>query len=144
MRSGIRAGSNLLGLTGHLTADHLTVLKYQKSGIVIDNALSSATITNSLVQGNQLAGLSPNIAMNGIQIGRGASGSVSGTTVSGNECDHPVCGADPATKTQSAGFLLFNSAGVTPLPIVSLTNNIVTGNDMGIYTNMLSGTPYAG
>jgi titin len=135
---GIRAGSNFLGLVGHLIADHLTVLRYQKGGINVDGPGSSATITNSTVQGDQLAGLSPTIAMNGIQIGRGASGSISGTAVSGNECDHPSCGADPLTQTQSVGILLFDFT-TSPVANVSATGNNVTGNDIGIYTSQLQG-----
>ena len=56
---GIRAGSNALGLSGNLIANQLTVLKYQKGGIVVDGPGSSTTITNSTIEGDQLAGLSP-------------------------------------------------------------------------------------
>ena len=78
--------------------------------------------------------------MNGVEIARGASGSISGSTVSGNECDHPSCGTNPVTQTQSAGILLFNNLGQSPVPTVSATNNIVTGNDIGIYSDELTGT----
>ena len=137
---GIRAGSDLLGLKGNLIANNIKVLDYQKGGIVVDGSGSSGTITNSVIQGDQLPGLSTNIAMNGVEIARGASGSISGSTVSGNECNHPSCGPNPLTQTQSAGILLFNSLGESPVPAVSATNNVVTGNDIGIYTDELTGT----
>jgi hypothetical protein len=137
---GIRAGSNALNLIGHLIANNVTVLDYQKGGIVVDGPNSSGVITGSTIEGNQLVGLSPAIAMNGIEFGRGASGSVSTTAVSGNECNNPVCGPDPVNDTQSAGILVFNGPGISPLPNVSVTNNDITGNDIGVYSDQLSGT----
>ncbi len=135
---GIRAGSNALGLVGNLIANQVTVQDYQKGGIVVDGPGSSGTITDSTVTGDPA--ITPFIAMNGIEIGRGASASVTGTTVSGNVCQlATVCGPNPVTQTQSAGILLFDNAG-QPAPTVSATNNIVTGNDIGIYTGQLSGT----
>jgi parallel beta-helix repeat protein len=139
---GIRAGSNALGIVGHLVADHATVLRYQKGGIVIDGPGSTGTITNSTVSGDQLAGLSAAIAMNGIQISRGASASVSGNTVSGNECDLAGCGSDPVTQDQAAGIVLYDQiAGQSPVPTISIANNSVTGNDLGVYSGQLTGTP---
>jgi len=135
---GIRAGSNALGLVGNLIANQVTVQDYQKGGIVIDGPGSSGTITDSTVSGDPA--ITPFIAMNGIEIGRGASASITGTTVSGNVCRlAPVCGPNPVTQTQSAGILLFDNVG-QPAPTVSVTNNIVTGNDIGVYSGQLSGT----
>ena len=136
---GIRAGSNALGHIGHLVANNVTVQSYQKGGIVVDGPNSSTTITNSTIQGD--AAITPYIAMNGIEIARGASGSVDHTAVNGNECNlATVCGPDPVNQTQSAGILVFDNPGTSPVPTVSLTNNNVTGNDIGIYSDQLTGT----
>ena len=139
---GIRAGSKALGVSGNLVADHVTVLDYQKGGIVVDGPGSTGTITNSTVEGDQLAGLSPLIAMNGIQISRGASASIVGNTVSGNKCDHPSCGADALNLTDSWGIALYDPLpGQTPVPAILVSNNVATGNDFGIYSSQLTGTP---
>ena len=141
---GIRAGSQALNEVGHLIADHLTVERYTKGGIVVDGPGSSTTITHSLVEGDQLAGASAVSSRNGIQISRGASGTVSSTTVSGNECDiaSPTCGPDLVNNDQAAGILLYDpTTGQTPVPTITLSGNIVTGNDDGIYTAQMTGTP---
>ncbi len=137
----IRAGSNALGIVGHLVVDHATILRYQKGGIVIDGPGSTGTITTNSVEGNQLPGLAATIAMNGIQISRGASGTVTGNTVSGNQCDLAGCGADPVTQDQAAGIVLYDPiTGQSPAPAISVANNNVTSNDLGIYSGQLSGT----
>ena len=141
---GIRVGSQALGAVGHLVADHLTVERYTKGGIVVDGPGSSTTITHSLVEGDQLAGASAVSSRNGIQISRGASGAVSSTTVSGNECDiaSPICGPDPNANDQSDGIILYDpTTGQTPVPTITLSGNTLTGNDVGIYTAQMTGTP---
>ena len=135
---GIRAGSSALGQVGHLIANGVTVQNYQKGGIVVDGVGSSTTIANSTIVGNPM--FYPFIAMNGIEVARGASGSLASNAVSGNECNHPVCGADPINDTQSAGILVFDDPATSPVPVVSVTNNNVTGNDIGIYSDQLTGT----
>lgn len=80
---GIYVGRTAFSTTGTATITNNTITGYQKTGIVIDNTGSSATIT-----GNTVTGVGPTsaIAENGIQISRGATGSISNNTVSGNEC----------------------------------------------------------
>jgi hypothetical protein len=68
--------------------------------------------------------MSPFIAQNGIQIGRGATGSVTGSTISGFQCDVPVCSVD---GTNSSGILLYqHGAGVT------ISNNTLSNNDSSL------------
>jgi parallel beta-helix repeat protein len=89
---------------------------YQKGGIVVDNAGSSAFIS-----GNQVLG-TPNalIAQNGIQISNGAGGRVVSNIVTGNS----YTGAKPA---QGAGILLFNADKG-----VEVGSNVAAFNDSGV------------
>lgn len=122
---GIRAGSNALGLTGHVTLSGDTVNTYQKAGVVVDGPGSTTAISNTSVAG---VGATSAIAQNGIQISRGATGTVTSTTVTGNECSVAgVCGPNGWTDTQSDGILLYESGAVT------VSNSTLSGNDTGFY-----------
>ena len=111
------------GGVGHLTVSNTLVDKYQKNGIVIAGAGSTATISNTTVTGN---GAITAIAQNGIVIIDGATATLTGNTVSGNDCDDPGCGPDPTLGDQSAGILAFQRR------LVTMSGNTVTGNDIGI------------
>ncbi|MGC8499375.1 MAG: right-handed parallel beta-helix repeat-containing protein [Acidimicrobiales bacterium] len=76
-----------------------TITAYQKGGITVNGQGSSATVTDNVVSG---VGQVPYIAQNGIQLGFGASGQVSGNTIDGNW----YSGAD----WTSTGLLLFDVA----------------------------------
>jgi hypothetical protein len=110
--------------TGTATLSNVTVTGYQKNGITVDGTGSNAKITAATVTG---AGPTTAIAQNGIQVSDGATSTISGSTISGNECNHPVCGSDGFTQTQSTGILAFDSGKTT----VSSSN--VYGNDLGVY-----------
>ena len=111
---------------GHATLTDDVVTSYQKNGITIDGSGSSATITGTTVEG---AGPTPAIAQNGIQVSDGAVSTITGSFVSGDECnDTSVCGPNGYTQTQAAGILLFDAGATT----VSGTN--VTASDLGVYT----------
>lgn len=108
---------------GTASLKNVTVNSYQKGGIVTDGAGSNATISKSTVTG---AGATTQTAQNGIQISNGAKATVSGSTISNNECDYPsVCGS---TGTQAAGILLYGSA-----PGSSVTGSTISNNDFGLY-----------
>lgn len=121
----IVVGSMAHGQTGAATIAGNTITGYQKSGIVVDNAGSFASITNNMVSG---VGPTTAIAQNGIQIMQGASANVSGNTVSGNECDVASCGPDPMTQTQSVGIMTYQGGAGT-----TISGNTLTGNDIGVY-----------
>ncbi len=109
----------------------MTITGYQKTGIVVDGANSSSTVDQNIITGpGTNTTLSKAIAMNGIQISRGATGSVTNNQITNNVCDDPDpaagCGPDPFA-TQSAGILIYNSDGLT------IQGNSLTGNDIGIY-----------
>jgi parallel beta-helix repeat protein len=116
---GIQVGFNGTSSTSTTgSADILGNLidNYQKSGIVVDHAGSSATIFDNQVLGT------PNaiIAQNGIQISNGATGSVVGNHVTGNSYTG-------SKNVQGTGILLFN-----PGKDVAVLSNHVEFNDGGI------------
>jgi CSLREA domain-containing protein len=137
--NAVRAGSQGLGQTATLTANNLTLTGYQKTGIIVDGAGTTATITNST-----LTGFGPeNLAQNAIQIGRGAGATVTGNTITGSECNNPVCGPDPFTDAFGTGLLIFSTGAP-----VNVSNNTISNNDTGVYNNAanttISGNTMAG
>lgn len=78
---GILVGRAFEGTTGSATITDNEIVGYQKGGIVVDNAGSSATIT-----GNQVTGAGPTetIGQNGIQVSRGATATITDNEVRNN------------------------------------------------------------
>ncbi len=109
---------------GALILDDVAISDYQKGGITVDRAGSTATISNTDVTG---AGSTGVIGQNGIQFSFEAAGSVTGGSVSGNSYA-------PATVT-ATGILLFNSGAVT------VSGGTFAGNDASVYVT--SSTPTA-
>ncbi len=97
--------------------DGNSVRAYQKGGIVVNGAGTSATVTN-----NSVSGLGPVvfIAKNGIQVSRGAAADVRGNSISGNFYTGEV-GIGPNSGGQnpegweyfSTGLLLFEAGAGT-------------------------------
>jgi hypothetical protein len=117
--------------TGTIKND--TVSQYQKGGIVVNGFGSSAAISN-----NTVTGLGPvdYIAQNGIQIGFGATGTIKGNTVSGNEYT--------GTNYASSGGILVVGGPFYGDPVssgISISNNTVTNNDVGVWLSNADGTP---
>ncbi len=110
----------MVNTTGTATVDNVTISDYQKSGIEVDGAGSSATITDNSITG---VGATSTIAQNGIEVLYGAAASVSGNTVTGNIYTNP--------STQAAGILLYDPATSTTVG----PNAAVTGNQFGLWTN---------
>lgn len=110
---------------GHATLQGVTVTDYQKNGITVDGAGSSATITGTTVKG---AGATPETAQNGIQVSNGASATIKASKVSGNECDHSSCGPDGLSQYQATGVLFLGAA-----PGSSVASTELAGNDIGTY-----------
>lgn len=131
---GIQVGRNLGSQAGTASMSSVTVTNYQKTGVVVDGPGNSAVIKSSTVTG---AGASPAIAQNGIQISRGASGTIQNSTVTGNECDATSggCGPDGFSDTQSCGVLLFDPSTTLATKV---TGSNISDNDIGIY-NLASG-----
>ena len=117
----IQIGRMAWSTTGTATIANNIITGYQKNGITVDNAGSSATILGNTITG---AGTTAIIAQNGIQISRGATGSLTGNTVSGNS--YHLVGNQ--FDWGSTGILLFQSGNVS----LNGGNNL-TGNDQNYY-----------
>jgi hypothetical protein len=129
-----------------------TITNYQKAGIVCNDAGSICTISGNTV--SPLAAAQPYTASNGIQLGFGATGTITGNTVSGNVCtdvaadcldSDMIANGGPGT-----GILTYQSAGA-----VTISENTLTGNDVGILgyqdagpvvsiSNIILGSTYVG
>jgi hypothetical protein len=114
--------------TGTLSVD--TITNYQKNGVVVSGTGASVVVKGNTVTGQ---GPVPYIAQNGIEFGRGASGSASDNTVTGNQ----YTGANGAS---SGGFLVFGGPGydVPYTTGITITNNTATNNDVGIFLSNAS------
>src|SRR5579864_3962889 len=123
---GIFVGRAKLSTIGHAEISDVTITKYQKGGIVVDGAGSTADIKNNEVS---FGFSSINIAANGIQISRGAQAIVSNNMVTGNICSSTVCGSDLANPQldQATGILLYGSGDGTVVKY-----NEMSQNDIGI------------
>jgi len=104
---------------------------YQKNGMALNGAGLTATVDANQVTG---AGTTSLIAQNGIQIGFGAVGSITGNSVKDNDCTAaPDCTADPTSASNAdgaAGILLYQPGAGT----VTVSGNILTGNQFGVWT----------
>jgi len=104
------------------------ISQYQKGGITVNGPGSSADISD-----NTVTGLGPVnfIAQNGVQIGFGATGSISHNKVSSNQYTGPG-------DTSSTGVLVFGGCQEPFGPEaqlstgVSVANNTLTNNDIGV------------
>jgi len=129
----IRIGENASPASGTVTRN--TVVGYQKNGIDVRNAATTATISNNTITG---AGPTPLIAQNGVVV-VSAEATIQGNTVTGNECNHSSCGPDPINDTQSTGvLLLFAQPGTT------VSGNSLSANDIGVYNNAVGATTITG
>jgi hypothetical protein len=118
----VRVGSASREEVGHAVLKADTISGYEKNGPTVSGTGSSMSITNSTITGE---GPSPYIAQNGIQISYGASGSVKGTMVSGNECNVGSCGAE---AEQATGVLFYQAAAGS-----KVTSSTMSHNDLGVY-----------
>jgi Right handed beta helix region len=118
---------------GHATLSGVTIADYQKNGITVDGAGSSASISATTVTG---AGTTPVIAQNGIQVSNGAQAKIKSSKVAANECDAPSCGPVGLTQTQSTGLLFYGAA-----PGTSVTSTELAGDDVGAYYDSTAAKP---
>ena len=108
IRVGARGG---VGGPGHATIDNVVVTHYQKNGITISGADTTARVTNTTVTG---FGANTLIAQNGIQVSAGAAATISTSTIRDN---------DYTPKSFVAcGLLWFDAAGVNDDTNVYLNN----------------------
>lgn len=108
---------------GHAVLAKDTITNYQKNGITIDGAGSTANMASVTVTG---AGPTTQIAQNGIQVSNGATAQITKANVSGNKCEvATACGPD---ASQAAGLLFFDAGAGS-----SVSKSKIENNDLGIY-----------
>jgi hypothetical protein len=117
------AGAPVVNLSGNNVHD------FQKGGIVGDLANVTVNTTGNRVTGD---GPTPFIAQNGIQVSRGAKGTVSGNLVSEvvySQCVDPSApNPNPCNNGSSTGILIFQATAA-----VTVDHNTVTTTQTGIY-----------
>ncbi len=125
------------GVTGRIVGNSITA--YQKGGIVTNGSGVQAMISDNSVTGD---GHVTFIAMNGIQIGYGASASVMRNSVSGNS----YIGI-PGDGSASGGVLVVGGPGYGTCPDgndcpytvnTKVNDNILVNNDVGVYLSNLA------
>ncbi len=130
---GIAIGRKALSTTGTATVTNNTIRDYEKAGIVVDNINSTATISGNTVIG---AGPTTAIASNGIQISRGATGSITGNTVMNNFYSGSDGQRDPASDVLADGAsgILLYAAGVIPSDTITVSGNTLIGNQYAVWS----------
>jgi hypothetical protein len=107
------------------TLKNTTVSNYQKNGINATGTGVSVTVDKATVTGRGPVGT----AENGIEVAFGAKGTITGATVSNNQCVLAgVCGPNGLNNTQASGVLLYGAA-----PGTVITKSSISNNDMGVY-----------
>ncbi len=112
------------GGSSQVTINDNSVDDYQKNGITANEAGSSAKIEGNTVTG---IGSTSGAAQNGVQIGFGAAGTITGNTIS-NHVWAP-CVSATQCDTNATGILIFESTGVV------IGSNSVGNNNIGVFTN---------
>jgi hypothetical protein len=126
---GILVGSTGQNQVGHATITDCTLTDYQKSGIVTGGNGTTVTVTGTTITG---AGPTSVIAQNGIVINTGTSATLTNNTITRNQFTGTNSGPDPTTAVQATGILIDGSAPTLPGGIVTVSNNMISGNDEGI------------
>ncbi|MGE5297641.1 MAG: right-handed parallel beta-helix repeat-containing protein [Acidobacteriaceae bacterium] len=131
---GIYYRAYLLGgsATGKVSGNEIS--NHQKGGIVVNGVGSNVIVSNNTVTGQGAVNW---IAQNGIQFGYGSSGSAMKNTVTG----HSYTGS----STASGGIIVVGGPGYGTCPDgpcaftsgVQIVQNIVTGNNIGIWLSNL-------
>ncbi len=112
---GIQVGRASLSTAGSAEIKNNTLVGYQKNGITISGAGSSALVENNKITG---AGAVNFIAQNGVQVSGGATATIKGNTISGHSYT-------PFTYV-STGVLIYAADADTE-------GNTISQNQVGIY-----------
>jgi parallel beta-helix repeat protein len=121
-QNGVAIEVGTTATSGSAVIENNVISDYQKNGIAIAGAGSSATITGNTVTG---AGKTSVTAQNGIQISYGATATVDNNTVSGN-----YYGGDSWTAT---GILIYNAGAGVQVENNNLTSSGDMASQIGIY-----------
>ena len=115
------------GGTSTVTLANDTLTSYDKNGITCHGAGTTCAISDTTVTG---VGPVTSIAQNGIEVGVGATATITGSTVSDNEYD--------SSGANASGILPFDDSGV------SVTNTTLDDNDVDIAPYQDAGFTIAG
>ena len=126
----VEVGSHTPAEVGHAVLNKVTVHGYEKNGPTVKDEGSTLTVTASTITGE---GPSPYIAQNGIEV-YGGIGKITGTTITGNECE--VSTACSFETTQSSGALFFLAG-----PGSTMSTSTLKENDFGVYYASESASP---
>jgi hypothetical protein len=128
---GIFAQTDGSGGTASVLAFANSVHDFQKTGIVGNETGTTLTATGNIVTG---FGPSPNIAQNGIQIGFGATGSITGNTVS--NVSYSPCNSVANCAGSATGILLYDASGA----VATHTNNVSSTQGAVVYISVNGGS----
>jgi len=128
---GIFAQTDGAGGISTVIAALNSVHDFQKTGIVGNETGTTLTAEDNIVTGQ---GPSPNIAQNGIQIGFGATGSITANTV--NNVSYSPCSSVANCPGSATGILLYDPSGA----ITTHGNNISGTQGAVVYISVNGGT----
>jgi hypothetical protein len=133
------------GLTSTVSIVNSSVHAYNKNGITGNDVGTTLTVTGNYVQGAGVVPV-PGAAQNGIQLGFGAAGKVSGNTVIDNIYGDPTVAASADillydTAANSGISVATNTLGGSQLPIALFTD-VTDGSGDGVIvmSNKIFGT----
>lgn len=126
----VQAGYAPTGQIGHVKLANDTIESYQKNGVTVDGPGSTGKINGVTVTG---AGPTTAIGQNGVQISLGATGTVTDSTITGNNYTG-------SANASAAGVLVFGGGGsvcgigkISPLvKNASIKFNTLLNNDVGV------------
>ena len=121
----VEVGNHHAGEVGHARLESDAISGYEKNGPTATNPGSSLLVKSSTITGE---GASPYTAQNGIEVAYGAEGTVSATTISGNECQLEGVCSSTALQEQATGLLFYGAAAGS-----KVSGSTSSGNDIGAY-----------
>lgn len=121
--SAVRYGAPSTAQSGTGTISNNIIDTYQKNGVTVSNTGTVVTISNNTITGELPP---PNNAQNGIQVSSGAIATVTGNTVTNNQCGAAGCGPG-LSDTWATGILLFDAGAGTVV-----NGNTINNNDAGL------------
>ena len=133
--TGVAVGALFFGEVGHATIQRVTVDDYESIGIQVFTPGSDLLLTDSIMNANIAPG--EDAAAFGVVVGDGAVAHVLRNVILGNRCKTVdlFCGPDPISQLQTAGIGTF----LPPGPGTEFANNVIAGNDVGIYLAFVPG-----
>jgi hypothetical protein len=132
---GIFAQTDGAGGISNVIAEVNSIHDFQKGGIVGNELGTTLTATSNIVTG---IGPTPNIAQNGIQIGFGATGTITGNTVS-NLVDS-LCVNTATCTGSSTGILIYDPSTSISAPVTTRSNNLSSTQGAIYYLSANNGT----